>query len=87
MSSPTHPAQFQSLSSLQLQKNQRFFSGSKVARVLSLITHIHLAPVYNSVALYINTSCLPPWHILGQFYFTSPRTYVPLPKGHIFLVW
>ena len=44
MSSPKHPAQFQHPPSLQLNKNQSFFSRSIVARVLSFITHIHLVP-------------------------------------------
>ena len=44
ISSPKHPVQLQHPLSLQLNGNQSFFSGSKVARADSMITHICLEP-------------------------------------------
>ena len=40
--------------------------------------------IYNSVELYIHLSCLPPWHILGQLYFTFTSYLCTSPKrSHI----
>ena len=33
--------------------------------------------------LYLHSTCLPPWHILGQLYFTF-TTYISLNRSHPF---
>jgi hypothetical protein len=37
-----------------------------VAKAVSLTTLIHIEPTLKSVELYLCSTCLPPWHILGQ---------------------
>jgi hypothetical protein len=83
MSSPKYPTQFQHPPSPQLNKNQSFFSRSIVARVLSLITHIHLVPS-------LKFSAATPPLILsasmahnGKFYFTFTSYLCTSPIGHI----
>ena len=44
ISSPKHPDQLQRPPSLQLNENQNFISGSKVASADSLTTHICIEP-------------------------------------------
>ena len=40
--------------------------------------------VYESVELNLHSTCLPPWHILGQIYFTSTSYLcIYLSRGHI----
>ena len=66
------------------QLNHSFISGSKVARADSLTTHIRLEPSLKSEELYLQSTCLSPWHILGQPNFTF-TTYLctSLSSGHI----
>jgi hypothetical protein len=63
-SSSAHPTS-------NLINNHSLFSGSKVARADSLTTLTFLQPVYKSVELNLHSTCLPPWRLLGQIYFTS----------------
>jgi hypothetical protein len=44
ISSPKHTDKLHHPPSLQLNENQSFFPGSKVARQVSLTTHIHIEP-------------------------------------------
>ena len=76
----------QTSSSAHPASNCSFFAGSKVASVDSLTTHICLDARLKSVELYLHSTCLPPWHILGQllFYLYPLPMYVSLNRSHPF---
>jgi hypothetical protein len=80
ISSPKHPVHFQCPPCLQINVNQSFFSGSKVARADTLTTHICLEP---SLKIIVAKPTLN-LEIVGQLYFTLTSylcTY--LSTGHI----
>ena len=73
----SYPDHLQQPLSLLHSENQSFFSGSKVTSAHSLTNHICLAPSFKNQC---SSTCLPPWHILGQLYFTLPTTYLQLSQ-------
>jgi hypothetical protein len=76
MSSPKHPDQLQYPPSLQFNVNQRFLSGSKVVRGLSLITHVCLVPSLKfSGAIPPPNLCVSMAQIGTLFYLYLPTMY------------
>jgi hypothetical protein len=80
MSSPKYPDQLQHPPRLQLNVNQGFFSGSKVARGLSAINHICLVPSLKFTGVIPPLNLSPSMPHIGTS--ALPPNYVPLPKAH-----
>ena len=86
ISSPKYPDQLQRPPSLQLNENQSFFSGSKVARADSLTTHIHLERRLKISA------ATPPLNLCASmapsganlFYLNLIPMYISLKRSHSF---
>ena len=84
ISSPKHQDQLQHPTSLQLNTNQSFSSGSKVARADSLTTHIHLEPSLNISA------AIPPQNLSAYvahrgttlFYLNLLPMYIFIKRSH-----
>jgi hypothetical protein len=84
ISSTKHTDQLQRPHSLQLNENNSFFSGSKVARADSLTTHIHIEP-----SLKISAA-LPPLnlsatmaHIGTTNFILTSNLCTQFSRGHI----
>ena len=84
--SPKHPDQLQHPPSLQINKNQMFFSGSKLASADSLTTHIYLKPrlKISGAIPPLNLSASMARIVTTSFYPNLLPMYITLNRSHPF---